>query len=122
VFPEEEFRRFFDPLADGPKLVERVGADGLLLDNYAKLIGKGLFDYYSPREVAEWVSSLHAAGKEAWIAGSLSKDDLPAAWATGVDVVCVRAAACAPRIGAERFGDVSSELVAQLVVTIPQKG
>ena len=34
VFPEEEFAISFHPLTDGPKLVEQIDCDGLLLDTY----------------------------------------------------------------------------------------
>ncbi len=48
VFPEEEFTVSFDPLVDGPALVEKIDCDGLLIDTYHKGIGKGLLDYYDP--------------------------------------------------------------------------
>ena len=34
VFPEDEFTVLFDPLIDGPKLVEQIDCDGLLTDTY----------------------------------------------------------------------------------------
>ena len=118
VFPEEEFTVSFDPLVDGPALVETIDCDGLLIDTYMKLIGKGLLDYYSLDQLADWVNTLQTTGKEAWVAGSLLKDELPGLWEIGVDVICVRGAACDRQRGSGRFGEVSSSLVRQLVETI----
>ncbi len=121
VFPEEEFSNLLDPLTDGPKLVEEIGSDGLLIDTYRKDIGKGLVDYYSVKEITDFVASLHAIGKEAWIAGSISKDQLPELWKTGADVICVRGAACESLQGKGRFGEVSSTKVAELITTVTSR-
>ena len=121
VFPEEEFTISFDPLIDGPKLVEEIDCEGLLIDTYNKTIGKGLLDYYSVRQIASFVSSLHGLGKESWIAGSIWKDQLCDLWETDVDVICVRAAACEPLRGEGRFGTVSSMLVRELADSIPPR-
>lgn len=118
VFPEEEFAELFDPLEHGPALVEKTGSDALLIDTYQKEIGKGLQDYYAPEEIARWTERLHDLGKEAWIAGSLGHEDLAAYWQTGVDVICVRGAACESRGGDGRFGEVSETIVRALVETI----
>lgn len=117
VFPEEEFTISFDPLTDGPRLVEGIECDGLLIDTFHKNIGKGLLDYYDLRQLDQFVETLHTIGKEAWIAGSLSHGDLAGLWATGVDVICVRGAACQPVDGLMRFGTVCSDIVRQLVGT-----
>jgi len=122
VFPEEEFAISFDPLTDGPELVEQIDCDGLLIDTYHKGIGKGLMDYYTRDHLVNFVKALKACGKEAWLAGSLTKEELPALWKTGVNVICVRGAVCSSHTGNERFGAVDSSLVAQLVSTIPQPG
>jgi hypothetical protein len=98
--------------------VEEIECDGLLIDTYHKTIGKGLLDYYNLDQLAEWVRLLHTSGKEAWIAGSVTIDEMPTTWTTGVDVVCVRGAACEPGGGAGRFGEVSSLLVRDLVDSI----
>ena len=119
VFPEAEFAISFDPLTDGPKLVEEIECDGLLIDTYRKDIGKGLLDYYSADQITGIVAGLHARGKEAWVAGSVSKDELPELWATDVDVICVRGAACQQCVRTGRFGQVLSDVVADLVGTIP---
>jgi len=117
VFPDEDYARLFDPLTDGPALVEQIECDGLLIDTYNKGIGKGLLDYYSNEQLAKFVADIHALGKEAWLAGSLSKEALPAIWATEVDVICVRGAACAPSQGEDRFGAVEMDIVRELVNT-----
>lgn len=118
IFPEEEFAVSFDPLVDGPRLVEELRCDGLLIDTYYKGIGKGLLDYCNSDQLAQWVESIHDLGAEAWVAGGLSKDDLPQLWKIGVDVICVRGAASEQLGGLGRFGAVTSELVRQLVESI----
>jgi uncharacterized protein (UPF0264 family) len=51
------------------------------------------------------------------IAGSITKDQIPTLWKTGVDVICVRGAAC--ESGSGRQGRVNAKKVADLVSTIP---
>ena len=115
VFPEEEFAACFDPLLDGPKLVEEIDCDGLLIDTYRKDIGKGLLDYYGLDQLGTLVGVLHSIGKEVWLAGSIAKHELALLWTTGVDVVCIRGAACEMLQGEGRFGEVSKSVVAELV-------
>ena len=55
------------------------------------------------------------------IAGSITRDELADLWATGVDVICVRGAACAPDKGEGRFGKVKAEIIRELVATIPKR-
>lgn len=119
VFPDQELARFFDPLADGPRLAEEIDCDGILVDTFRKDVGLGLLDYYNLEQLERFTEDMHAAGKEAWLAGSINKDDLPALWHTGVDVVCVRAAACSNDRGQGRFGEVTADRVRDLVATIP---
>lgn len=121
VFPEEEFTVSFDPLIDGPLLATSIDCDGILIDTFRKDIGKGLLDYYSIDQLAGFVKSLHDTGKEAWLAGSVAEEDLRLLWPTGVDVICVRGAACAPMVGNERFGEVQTEIVAGLIDTLPRR-
>jgi len=115
VFPEKEFTVYFDPLTDGPKLVKAIKCDGLLIDTYHKNIGKGLLDYYSLKELKKFVVSLHKINKEAWLAGSITEEQLPELWKTGVDVICVRGAACEKTEGEERTGKVTSKKVKNLL-------
>ena len=117
VFPEEEFAISFDPLTDGPKLVEDIECDGLLIDTFRKDIGKGLLDHYDLGQLEQFVTVLHAIGKEAWLAGSIVEDELSGLWKLGTDVICVRGAACDPRSGDSRFGTVRSDIVHGLVET-----
>lgn len=119
VFPEEEFAISFDPLTDGPRLVEQIDCDGLLIDTFHKDIGKGLLDYYTLDQLDKLVDDLRSVGKETWLAGSIAKDELPQLWAIGVDVICVRAAACERIDGLLRFGIVQTSSVRDLIATIP---
>lgn len=118
VFPEEEFTIAFDPLTDGPQLVDEIQCDGLLIDTFRKDIGKGLLDYYSLEQLTSFTAHLHDLGKEAWVAGSVGKEQLSGLWDAGVDVVCVRGAACESQSGENRFGEVTSSIVQALVTTM----
>lgn len=119
VFADTHMQRFLDPFKESPSLAKQIHADGVLIDTFEKSIGKGLLDYASIKEIAAWIRKLHAMGKEAWLAGSITKEELPQLWAAGADVICVRGAACEKQQGAGRFGAVSSVIVKELVATIP---
>lgn len=119
VFLDEAMSRYFKPFKHGPRLAEKCRADGLLIDTYDKLNGKGLLDYCTLEDIAVFAEAMHAMGKEAWIAGSITAEELPGLWETGVDVICVRGAACEPGSGRGRFGEVRVERVRELVATIP---
>jgi len=75
-------------------------------------------DYYNLKELKKFVNSLHKIKAEAWLAGSISKEELPALWKTGVDVICVRGAACEEVNGEARFGKVKKDIIQKLVNTI----
>jgi uncharacterized protein (UPF0264 family) len=120
VFVDDELRSRFDPFRDGIKLINLVDADGLLIDTYDKSIGMGLLDYCKIKSISNFVKQCHLSKKEAWIAGSITRAELSVLWATGVDVICIRGAACEQK-GNGRFGEVKSELVAQLVLTMKKK-
>jgi uncharacterized protein (UPF0264 family) len=115
VFPELRFSKKFNPLKDGPNLVQKIKCDGLLIDTFHKDIGKGLLDYYTIKELTKFVNDLHKIGKEAWLAGSITKKQLPLLWETGVDVICVRGAACEKFEGKVRFGQVKGYIVKTLL-------
>ena len=119
VFVDDDMRRFFDPFEDGPELARACRAEGLLIDTFNKLIGKALLDYCGLQEIAAFVRQMHRMRKEAWIAGSIRREEMPALWDTGVDVVCVRGAACTSRAGAGRFAQVSVNIVRALIDTMP---
>jgi (5-formylfuran-3-yl)methyl phosphate synthase len=118
VFPEEQFTMCFDPLIEGPKLVKKINCDGLLIDTFEKGIGKNLLDYYSIKQLKKFVADLHKLGKEAWLAGSITIDQLPNLWETEVDVICVRGAACEKFEGEGRYGEVKTNIVKQLFQTM----
>ena len=118
VFPELKYSKLFDPLRDGPRLVKEIKCDGLLIDTFMKDIGKGLLDYYSVKELKKFVNDLHKIGKEAWLAGSITKIQLPALWKTGVDVICIRGAAC-EATKENRMAEIKKNLVRELLETLP---
>ena len=119
VFVDEDMQRFLDPFKESPALAKQIDADGVLIDTFEKSIGKGLLDYASVKQIAAWIRKLHAMDKEAWLAGTITKEELPELWKAGADVICVRGAACEKREGAGRFGAVSAAIVKELVATIP---
>jgi uncharacterized protein (UPF0264 family) len=121
VFLDTDMTRFFHPLRDGPGLVAEVKADGLLIDTFNKSIELGLLDYLDLKDIRKLAATLHSSGRECWIAGSIVLEELPALWATGIDVVCVRAAACRPTEGVGRFAQVDASVVRKLVDTLPSK-
>jgi len=118
VFVDDDMCRFFDPFEDGPELARVCGADGVLIDTFNKLIGKGLLNYCELKDIRRFAGEMHKLGKEAWIAGSITKEQMPDLWATGVDVICVRGAVCAKDQGGGRFGTVTSSAVMELVDSI----
>ena len=119
IFVDKDMVRFLKPFKEGPTLARESNANGILIDTYNKLIGKGLLDYCKLEDIEEFVKEMHSMRKEAWIAGSITKEELPLLWETGVDVICVRGAACEKDKGGGRFGKVKKIIVAQLVETIP---
>jgi uncharacterized protein (UPF0264 family) len=120
VFIDADMQRFFKALRDSARLAKDIAADGVLIDTLNKSIGKGLLDYCDVKDIKRWAAVMHRFGKEAWLAGSIQKDELAALWDAGADVICVRGAACKPRKNVGRFGEVDARIVADLVATIPQ--
>jgi uncharacterized protein (UPF0264 family) len=119
VFVDEDMCRFFKPFKHSLELAKESKSDGILIDTFNKLIGKGLLDYCDPHQIADLVRTMHRQKKELWIAGSITREELPDMWATGVDVICVRGAAC-ESTGKARFGKVKTDIVRELVKTIPK--
>lgn len=120
LFADERLRKWYiDPIKDGPDLAKHMNADGLLLDTFDKGFGMGLLDYYNLTDIKKFVVKCHERGLEAWLAGSIGLDELPGLWKTGVDVICIRGAACEQGKGPGRFGEVKTSLVKELVATIP---
>ena len=119
LFADERLAKWYiDPIKNGPDLAKHMKADGLLIDTFDKGLGKGLMDYYSFKDIERFVKKCHDRQLEAWLAGSISKDELPELWKAGADVICIRGAACKQGTGPGRFRDVSSTLVKELVATL----
>ena len=120
LFADERLAKWYiDPIKQGPELAVRMKADGLLVDTFDKTLGMGLMDYYTVRDIKRLVKKCHDRGIEAWLAGSIAKEELPALWEAGVDVICIRGAACRKGTGPGRFGEVDTKLVKVLAETIP---
>ena len=119
VFVDKDMRRFFDPFSEGPSLVRQSRADGLLIDTFNKAVGTGLLNLCSLGEIKKVTGAMHRIGKQIWIAGSIAHDELEPLWDTGVDVICVRGAACSKVDGKGRFGELQPGIVKELVATIP---
>jgi hypothetical protein len=117
LFADEKLRRILDPIARGAVVSVYAKADGVLIDTFDKECGKGLLDWLTLRDIRRFVMSCHTAGQEAWIAGSITRVQMPSLWRTGVDVICVRGAACEKGTG--RQGAVDADFVRSLVKTIP---
>ncbi len=115
-FADDDLVKIFNPLTEGPQLGEKIKADGILIDTFDKSVGKRLSNYFTYREIKGFTDNCHKNNLEAWIAGSITKEELPYYWETGVDVICVRGAACEK--GANRMGEVRSNIVKELVKTI----
>jgi (5-formylfuran-3-yl)methyl phosphate synthase len=121
LFADERLVKWYiDPIEDGPELAKHMKADGLLIDTFDKGFGMGLMDYYSLTDVRRFVKKCHNRKLEAWLAGSIGLEELPGLWEAGVDVICVRGAACNKGTGPGRFGEISTDLVRELVATIPR--
>ena len=81
-------------------------------------IGTGLLDHDHLKQLSRFVDDLHTVGKEAWLAGSISRPKLPAIWNTDVDVVCVGCAACVAGWGSRCLGGWNQRPVAEFVATV----
>ena len=116
IFADRDLSQIFDPIKEGPKLAREIKADGVLIDTFDKS-KHTLLNLLSVEDIAHFVNECHSYGIEAWIAGSVNTKELPVLWQTGVDVICVRGAACLS--GPGRMGKVSKKLVNELADTIP---
>ena len=121
VFADRNLRRKFDPILEGPKLGKAIKADGILIDTFFKKNGKRLLDLIDIPEIVNFVKACHKNKIEAWLAGSITENQLPKLWLTGVDVICIRGAACISTGQYGRFGEISRQLVKRLVATIKVK-
>jgi len=120
VFADKKYTKIFDPIVDGPALASKIKADGVLIDTYNKDTGKSLLDLMSIEDIKKFVTSCHRRKRTAWIAGSITKEQLPDLWSTNVDVICIRGAAC-EKDNMGRFGEVKTSNVSKLVDTLKAK-
>ncbi len=116
LFADEDLRKKLDPIIKGWAVSEAARADGVLIDTFDKDCGKGLLDWMSLKEIKTFVKNCHKNNQEAWIAGSIAEDQMLSLWKTGVDVICVRGAAC--ETGTGRQGKVSADKVKGLLKTM----
>ena len=114
IFADTKLRKIFNPIKDGPKLAKEIKADGILIDTFDKECGKGLLNYLTLEDIERFISRCHKNKIEAWIAGSITKEQLPNLWRTGVDVICIRGAACEQKRKG-RFGDIKANIVRELL-------
>ena len=118
-FAEEELRRILDPVTQSQEAALTAKADGILVDTFFKERGKSLLDHLTIQELEVFVERCHQNSLEAWIAGSITRQQMPDLWKTGVDVICIREAATEKEGRPRRMGKVSRELVEELAKTIP---
>lgn len=117
LFADKNLKRICDPVRDGRAIASKAKVAGVLIDTFVKRRGHTLLDLMDLDEITAFVRSCHGARIEAWIAGSIKRHQMPSLWETGVDVICVRGAACEG--GEGRLGTVSVERVRELVESIP---
>jgi uncharacterized protein (UPF0264 family) len=103
-----------DPLLV-PDITRDAGADVAMLDTAVK-DGKNLFDYLTTDQLKRFVSTAHTYGLKAALAGSLRKEDLPAVYALGADIMGLRGAACTS--GDRVNGRITSENVQAIVEAV----
>jgi uncharacterized protein (UPF0264 family) len=118
-FADTRLVKILDPIEEAPDLASKVNADGVLIDTFEKTKGKRLIDYYDYDDISLFVRACHKRHIEAWIAGSITIEELPFFWETSVDVICVRGAACGKTD--DRMGNVKRRIVSSLVNTIPDE-
>lgn len=119
-FAEEELRRILDPITQAQQVALTAKANGILIDTFFKERGKGLLDHLTIQEIEAFVERCHQNNLEAWVAGSITKEQMPDLWRTGVDVICIRQAATEKRGRVGRMAEVSRAFVEELVKTIPE--
>jgi uncharacterized protein (UPF0264 family) len=118
-FADHKLAKILDPIEEAPTLASKVKADGVLIDTFDKSKGRRLLDYYDYSDIKLFVRACHKRRLEAWIAGSISADELSFFWETGVDVICVRGAACGSTD--DRMGIVKAQTVRELAQTMPMR-
>ena len=117
-FADEELMRILDPITQAQQVAITAKTEGILIDTFFKERGKGLLDCLILRQLETFVKHCHQNNIEAWIAGSISREQMLDLWKTGVDVICIREAATV-KMKSGRMGKVSRVLVEELINTIP---
>lgn len=95
-----------------PDIAREAEADIAMIDTAVK-DGKNLFAFLAMDQLRSFVNAAHDYGLKAALAGSLRKEDLPAVYASGADVVGLRGAACTH--GDRVDGRITRENVKELV-------
>jgi uncharacterized protein (UPF0264 family) len=95
-----------------PEIARESRADIAMLDTAIK-DGKTLFTFLTKSQLQCFVDTAHSYGLKAALAGSLQKEDLPAVYALGADVVGLRGAACT--LSDRVNGQITREKVQELV-------
>jgi uncharacterized protein (UPF0264 family) len=103
-----------DPLLV-PKIAHEAHADIAMIDTAIK-DGKNLFSFLTEPQLHRFVDEAHSYGLKAALAGSLRKEDLPAVYALGADVVGLRGAACT--LSDRVNGQITREKVQELVAVV----
>ena len=100
-----------------PEIASKAQVDVAMIDTAVK-DGKNLFAFLTAETLRKFVDYAHRVGLEVALAGSLTKEDLPAVYNLGADIVGLRSAACTN--GNRIKGQISRKLVQELVETIEQ--
>lgn len=116
LFADDKLRKILDPVTKGWEVSAYAKADGVLIDTFDKNCGKGLLDWMSLKEIKTFIKNCHKHNQKAWIAGSITAEQMPSLWKTGVDVICVRGAVC--ESGSRRQGNVTASKVNKLLLTM----
>lgn len=103
-----------DPLLV-PEIAHEAKADIAMLDTAIK-DRKTLFTFLTKTQLQRFVKAAHSYGLKAALAGSLHKEELPAVYELGADIVGVRAAACT--LNDRVNGQITREKVQELVEII----
>jgi len=85
--------RPFEIAEKGIRLTAKAGWQGLLIDTYEKFTGKKYKDFYSLHDTQSLAKLAHDHGIELWIAGSISRAEVPALLQCKVDLICFGGAA-----------------------------
>ncbi len=110
VYAEYMHKSTLDPLLL-PEIAGKIGIDTCLIDTLIK-DGRSLLQHLSVDYLKEFVSSCHAQGLNASLAGSLGLEDLPKIAMTGADIIGVRGGICKNRC---RKGSLDAKLAAEFV-------